>query len=714
MKRKLSLLLALLLAFAAVPVNQAVADTPEAAFDACAPVQFDEEGRIVLSGGEIAGEIKSYFGDPRSVKAYDFAGNELSATDTAASGATFVAGDSDTEISAVLYGDVNGDGSVSTRDIAMTMNSIVGSADIFEPAADVTRDGRINAKDVALMMQYAAGWDVTITPEKEIEIADAEDEAVDVYFESLMHQVAMNDTAVYGERTGLIRLAKNEQEDAQIIFTSTEKKTDLTLEVGAPVNENGAELRFDVHYGYYYDMTKFTLLRGIDLANTVDGYFVDPMPYLPDGEAFTIGANESKAFYVTVYSDEKTESGYYKAPVILKNAEGEEIKKAELYVYVWDFTLDVRPASDTAFGLSKGAVWERHYNFDYNALNAATEDERIDVYRMYYDFLLENHISSYGLPYRIDDSRADAYMSDPRVTSFIVSGAGNGGQYDVSDADTKRFYEKLRTNPDWLDKGYIYKIDEPCGDGYDMVRDQWIWASELIPEMDFQVVVPFATNEYMTKLGIDAVEYVTGYLNIWCPQTYAFTTYATLEMRRENPILYPSYANSFMKAQNFRVYQKQFIERYEELREQGNKMWWYVCISPQPPYANFFTSYQGIDVRILLWQQYMNDIDGLLYWATVAWEGVNHKRVSNGDGMLLYWGELFGSKGPVPSVRLYEVRDGLEDFQYLTQLERLTDRANSMKYVDRLTQGMLTFTEDHLELEDARYELGFELEAFGD
>lgn len=202
------------------------------------------------------------------------------------------------------------------------------------------------------------------------------------------------------------------------------------------------------------------------------------------------------------------------------------------------------------------------------------------------------------------------------------------------------------------------------------------------------------------------------YINIWCPQSYAFTDYAPYPERAANPDRYPSAGNySFYSERILKKY-GQFEDRYNTFRENGNKMWWYICIGPEYPYANFFSSYQGSGVRAVLWQQYHYDIDGLLYWSVNNWQGITKNSIkNNGDGVLLYWGELFGQEfGPVASVRLEYVRDGIEDFQYLTQLEKLTDRETAMKYADNVTTSVLQFSEDYNDTENTRSDLGFYLE----
>lgn len=63
----------------------------------------------------------------------------------------------------VAKGDVNGDGSISAKDLGVLMQYINGwNVTVVENASDVNADGNINAKDYGLLMQFINGWNVTL------------------------------------------------------------------------------------------------------------------------------------------------------------------------------------------------------------------------------------------------------------------------------------------------------------------------------------------------------------------------------------------------------------------------------------------------------------------------------------------------------------------------------------------------------------------------
>jgi hypothetical protein len=77
-----------------------------------------------------------------------------------------------------------------------------------------------------------------------------------------------------------------------------------------------------------------------------------------------------------------------------------------------------------------------------------------------------------------------------------------------------------------------------------------------------------------------------------------------------------------------------------------------------------------------------------------------------GDGQLLYPGE----DGPLPSVRLANIRDGIEDYEWLALLERKEDRAAAEAVAGELIRGMTDFERSPEALRNVRSRLAAALE----
>ena len=130
--------------------------------------------------------------------------------------------------------------------------------------------------------------------------------------------------------------------------------------------------------------------------------------------------------------------------------------------------------------------------------------------------------------------------------------------------------------------------------------------------------------------------------------------------------------------------------RWEHWRKQGKTIGAYVCCGPQHPYANFFIDYPAIDQRLLFWQLFDYDVTFFLYyaintwrqsdrpgqprWPDAPWVTASHG-TDNGDGHLLYPGK----DAVLPSVRLANIRDGIEDYEALAVLEALTARLDRQR-----------------------------------
>ena len=116
----------------------------------------------------------------------------------------------------------------------------------------------------------------------------------------------------------------------------------------------------------------------------------------------------------------------------------------------------------------------------------------------------------------------------------------------------------------------------------------------------------------------------------------------------------------------------------------------------------------------------MRNVEGLLYWNTTYWAD-DIKQGSNdpwtdivtfkpapqayGDGSLLYPGSKISLNEPVPSIRLLNIRNGIEDFEYLCLVEKKCGRAVVDQLIAKLSKSMTEYTQDVKELESVREEL---------
>ena len=116
-------------------------------------------------------------------------------------------------------------------------------------------------------------------------------------------------------------------------------------------------------------------------------------------------------------------------------------------------------------------------------------------------------------------------------------------------------------------------------------------------------------------------------------------------------------------------------------RAAGRKVWWYTCNEPHAPYPNFFIECPAIEARLLMGAQAVRmRPDGFLYYATSIWNA--RRCITDGpftDWDPRSWGAYHGDGSwscvgpdgtPLPTIRLENFRDGLEDYAYARILEQ--------------------------------------------
>lgn len=141
------------------------------------------------------------------------------------------------------------------------------------------------------------------------------------------------------------------------------------------------------------------------------------------------------------------------------------------------------------------------------------------------------------------------------------------------------------------------------------------------------------------------------------------------------------------------------IELVKELRGMNKKVWWYVCNFPRPPEPTFLLEVPAAVPRLLMGamaQKYRPD--GFLYWAVIPWGNrVKTGLGPVGEGPRTNWnpatigsdneeGNLFvpGRNYQIlPTIRVENFRDGVEDLWYYRLLEKRVRQAEGKLGFDK-------------------------------
>ena len=170
-------------------------------------------------------------------------------------------------------------------------------------------------------------------------------------------------------------------------------------------------------------------------------------------------------------------------------------------------------------------------------------------------------------------------------------------------------------------------------------------------------------------------------------------------------------------------------EVIRDLTAKGREFWSYVCCCPKAPYLNLFIDHDAVNMRMWLWLSYLYQLKGILVWSANYWNSATASPKDflqnpwedpmsytvgyglpwgkqagwgNGDGRFLYPPNRHPNdhstkyqEGPVPSLRLEILRDGIEDYEYLLLLKKAVgDNSGKNKKLVKEAQKLLELPPD--------------------
>lgn len=416
--------------------------------------------------------------------------------------------------------------------------------------------------------------------------------------------------------------------------------------------------------------------------------FYDPysLPPLSLGAPFDVIQSENQTVFVDLFIPSGSAPGTYSGTLTISAPEIDNIN-LDIHLDVYNITLPSFPSVTTAYGLSFSGIRlyhggpEAEESEDYPQIVRNYEDAlhkyRIDIFNatqnvecpFIYD--LEGHLV--GVDFTSYDQEmtpriSGEYYSDGRGigrfnAGFFCPGQEWGLEDDLTDADytlaAALFCQHLKEKG-WLDRTYIYVLDEPWKypGGPERIAHDVALMIEGDPDWDGHFLV---TGPFMVELE--------GYIDIWCPVTREYDDW---------------------DGRGDFYGRDEFPERFAL----GEALWFYVCIGTNPPYAGY-----DIDTKlnhepiILKWGCWYEKASGFLYWTTNFWytenpwgkvrrDDIFGENARNGDGLLLYPGDHDGTAfpagsppeisidGPIVSYRLKMIREGLEDWELFRLIEK--------------------------------------------
>ena len=539
--------------------------------------------------------------------------------------------------------------------------------------------------------------------------APFEDAGISLWFDYASEKISPDNTENTGMESFSVYMAKNEIEDAQLVLTADSAREGMTAALSGFVNEAGDTLAADIYIELYHDCNNY-------------GMVPDAIPPLSAYGDFALTEGKSQAFLVKITSEIDTKAGWYSSDLTILNANGQAVKTTKIFVYVWDFALSEETACATSIGL------DPHY------LNTSCASDGLDAqtrYKNYYDYLLENRVNAMYLPYELHEQGVTEYLDNPRVTSFQLQSDKGGTEIDYS--QRARLLRQLFGKEEYahrFEKAYYFAgalkdyknvLDplrpdqlETLKTAYDTEMGPFITAQPSYSDIPVNFLCTyFADIDYTLSDGtvIDQIDYYDDFVSLLCSKPFAYTESWELSIQG---------AKVMQDAKWDAVYGT-FKERMAQYKADGNKVWWFLSWDVEAPYINYYMQTDGVAQRLLFWQQYDNGVEGFLYNFANFWLGdcadPYNNNVTNssypdghGESILIYPGSTFGLTTPVGSLRLEAMRDGIEDYQIFTMLDSARAGA-SASIIDKMTQGVASYSTDDASYYETRKALGNAVEA---
>lgn len=461
-------------------------------------------------------------------------------------------------------------------------------------------------------------------------------------------------------------MARNEYVSAQIMITPTSGSGSYDVSVSDLKSAGGtvfSKANFDVYHQHYVEVkTRTNPMSGRPL-----GYYPDAL--VPMASAKRAGENkiredQNQGVWITAYAPKDLPAGIYTGEFTVKM--GTTTEQVPVSIKVRDFAIPDEVHARSTFNLFP------EYMIGGQLSNT------LGTYKRFVDYMLDYRISSTEMV-RVDTpvdqwaQQIKEYAKDPRVTSYNIN----------TNEQLKALIELSEPGLNLLEDAYYYLKDEPYPDipGAKTAHDQKI--DELIEIANSYTVEELAEHG-LTRADIEGVEVLIT-MTASIDTIEGLRTYAPLVSDLDTPFQREQYA--------------QFRE--EAYKGKNNELagtdygttWWYVCVHPYEPYPNYNIDMDLAASRVVSWMQYDYDIEGMLYWGSanyvlttsmydepVGWQNSDVfnetngvYRAANGDGYLVYPGARYGLDDPIPTIRLMNIRDGFQDYEYLYMLEELAN-----------------------------------------
>ena len=453
-----------------------------------------------------------------------------------------------------------------------------------------------------------------------------------------------------------LAMARGETEAFQLVFRTQDRPANIRVEAGPIEHVDGGG-------GFAGDAVAFSRVLYVD-AQEPEEYSVSFSGWWPDplvpGNDLVVAPDQNAPLWIALKSSVDQRPGLYRGEIQVHVDGQTEPDAVALEVLVYPVTVSQVTTTQTAF------------SFYESSLSQVYGDQRAQQLLPLYRQFIGDHRLNVTNIYTGSPPEPEVLVAlrERRQLNRFVALYVETREYDTEAlADLAQVLDPYMAEYKRLGlatQAIIYGFDEAHSHQFADLKTAFTFLKQRYPE------VKTATTAVDPSLGMDTG--LDEVVDIWIPLTAYYDP-----------------------------------ETAAAARAGGAQVWWYTCIAPIHPHANWFIEYPALEARLLWWMSHRQRVDGFLYWTLNRWpgnerplqvpqqgnkvEGWNSASfgTANGDGCLLYP----ASDGPLSSIRLENIRDGIEDLELLRALAGDDATRADMLCDEVASAGITGFTRDH-------------------
>ena len=481
-----------------------------------------------------------------------------------------------------------------------------------------------------------------------------------------------------------IQAARNEFEPFQVVFRAASQDIDAVdvdvTDLRGPSGVIPSKANVTVYLENYLNLRMPSAIDGGSgewpdpLIPRIDRYAREKRNAFP----FRLTKGRNQPIWVDVYVPQHTAPGLYHGTLQMTFS-GRPRLGIPIDLQVWNFDLPSTSSLITTFGFSGLQAIRQHFG------KYTTDKGVADLTSVYQKAGLWHRLTmdgSSGTPPKLSGTDPKVHIQwdeyDAQIAPFLEGRAFSQGEplYGAKiTAVTLHPPPALKGNEQlqiqywrdvanhfrqkgWMDRLFIYLWDEPK-------------PAEYAAVIELGRTIRRADGTLKTLVTTPLKQDWSDFVDIWTP---------TINCLERKPA-YPDYCQPAVERPG-----------YEPELAKGKSLWWYQACNTHgcnvvggdyfTGWPSYMIDHVGVRNRIMEWLTWKYKIGGELYFNTD--EAYNRSKDpwkdiylfgGNGDGTLFYPGrpDIIGGTTniPIESIRLKLIREGLEDYEYLTLLSKL-------------------------------------------